>query len=209
MTDGREVLEQACAVIGRAQAGGVRPQVQSFFDPSTASVTHILFDEATRTAMIVDPVLDFDAASARTSSRSADAVVQFIVQQQLGVAWVLDTHVHADHLSAASMLRTRLGAPIAIGRHVQGVERTFADLFDLSGDDHLLATTASLLRQRRGLRIAVVEPSALHHYQPGWTMVGAGIFTRGQTQRASRARLPVRPWASASTGSTCSASLRW
>lgn len=135
----------AMAVVDRALADpSKRPTVASFFDPATASVTHVLSDPGSRAAMIVDPVLDFDGASGRTTTRSIEIVLEYVREHELDVEWILDTHVHADHISAAVVLRERLGARIGIGRHVLDVHDHFADLFDLEGErdvafDRLLA----------------------------------------------------------------------
>ena len=128
-----DALENARSIIENALSGGLRPMVRSFFDSATSSITHVLWDPATRVAMIVDPVLDFDAAAGRTSDRSADAVVDYVESEELKVAWILETHVHADHLTAASALRSRLGAQIGIGRQVEDVEQAFAGMFNLNG----------------------------------------------------------------------------
>lgn len=106
-------------------------RVQSFFDEATSTFTHVVFDEAGGRAAIVDPVLDFDPSSGRTSHASADAVVAFVKSQRLTVDWVLETHAHADHLSAAPYIQAQVGGRIAIGRAVERVQKVFKALFNL------------------------------------------------------------------------------
>lgn len=106
------------------------PAVQAFFDPATSTVTYLLHDPATRAAAIIDPVLDFDAASGRTATHSADAILAAAADQELTVQWLLETHAHADHLSAAHHLREKTGADVVIGQHITTVQSFFAALFE-------------------------------------------------------------------------------
>ena len=110
------------------------PEIQAFFDEATYTVTYVVTDPATGRAAVVDPVLDFDAASGRTSTRSADAVIDAVRQAGATVDWILETHVHADHLSAAPYLQGVLGGKKAIGRNVTEVQATFQKIYNL---DHL------------------------------------------------------------------------
>jgi glyoxylase-like metal-dependent hydrolase (beta-lactamase superfamily II) len=111
-----------------------RPQVESFFHADTGTFTHVVHEGAGGAAVIVDPVLDYEPAAARTATRAADAVLAFVRAQSLQVHWILETHAHADHLSAAGYLHDALGAPVAIGRGIVAIQRRFAALFGL-GDD--------------------------------------------------------------------------
>ncbi len=113
--------------------------VESFFDPATFTVTHLLVDPGTGRAAIIDPVLDYDPKSGRTSTKSAEIVLARVRERGLQVDWLLETHAHADHLSAAPWLKEQLGgnALIAIGDGIGGVQRRFADILhaeDISGD---------------------------------------------------------------------------
>ncbi|TAN01026.1 MAG: MBL fold metallo-hydrolase [Rhodanobacteraceae bacterium] len=108
------------------------PEVESFFHRDTGTWTHVVHDG--EAAAIIDPVLDYDAASARTSTASADAALAFVRQRALRVAWILETHAHADHLSAAGHLHDALGAPVAIGRGIVAVQAHFKDVFGLDDD---------------------------------------------------------------------------
>ena len=115
------------------------PLVRSFYHVPTNTWTHVVADPATRAAAIVDPVLDFDPASGRVGSESAQAVLACAREQRLRVAWILETHAHADHLSAADWLKRALataGTParVAIGAGIRSVQRHFRDVFAL-GDD--------------------------------------------------------------------------
>ncbi len=108
----------------------MRPEVQAFFDPATHTVTYLVSDPATGRAALVDPVLDFDPKAARTSTGSIDAVLGAVAARGLDLVYVLETHAHADHLSAADVVRTRTGVPVVIGAHITGVQKAFAALFE-------------------------------------------------------------------------------
>ena len=113
------------------------PVTHAQFDEATNTISYVVWDPATRQAAIIDPVLDYDHRSGRASHRSADALLAFVAEQGLTVAWILETHAHADHLSAAPWLKEKTGAPIGIGEHIRDVQRTFAPVFgldDVSGD---------------------------------------------------------------------------
>ncbi len=113
--------------------------VTAFFDEATFTVTYVAADPGTGKAAIIDPVLDFDPASGRTSTASADKVVDFVRNNGLTVDWILETHVHADHLTAAPYLKEQLGGRIAIGRNVSAAQQTFKSVFNIEG----LATDGS------------------------------------------------------------------
>lgn len=111
-----------------------RLQVESFFDAATSTYTHLVLDRETRQCAVVDPVLDFDPKSGRTSHHHADALIARVRELGATVQWLLETHVHADHLSAAPYLQQALGGQIAIGRQVTTVQQTFAQLFHAGPD---------------------------------------------------------------------------
>ena len=113
-----------------------RPRVETFFDKDTGTFSHVVYDRAGGTAAIIDPVLDYEMASARTCTVSADALLAFVHANRLHVEWVLETHAHADHLSAGGYLRDRLGAKLAIGRGIVEVQARFKALFGL-GDEFI------------------------------------------------------------------------
>ncbi len=111
-----------------------RPDVEAFFDPATSTITYVVSDSATRRAAIIDSVLDYDPKAGRTSTRSADAVIAHVNGNGLLVEWHLETHVHADHLSAAPYLKEKLGGQIAIGDGISIVQNTFKTLFNTEAD---------------------------------------------------------------------------
>jgi glyoxylase-like metal-dependent hydrolase (beta-lactamase superfamily II) len=106
------------------------PAVTPFFDPATNTVTYLVHDPATREAAIIDPVLDFTPNNAGITTTSADAVLAAAEAQGLTLRWLLETHAHADHLSAAHYLREKTGAPIVIGASITAVQAIFAPLFE-------------------------------------------------------------------------------
>ena len=108
----------------------MQPVIEAFFDPATYTYSYVVSDPATGRCAIVDPVLDYDPASGRTSHASADALIAYVREQQLEVEWLLETHVHADHLSAAAYIRSVLGGKLAIGAQISQVQRTFGPLFN-------------------------------------------------------------------------------
>ncbi len=124
-------LATATAQVAAALADpAVRPVVHSFFDTATFTATHVVHDPATRRAAIIDSVMDFDPASGRTSTASAEAVAAYVEGLGLSVDWLLETHAHADHLSAAPWLQKRLGGRIGIGREIVRVQAVFGSLFN-------------------------------------------------------------------------------
>jgi glyoxylase-like metal-dependent hydrolase (beta-lactamase superfamily II) len=125
------ILAAAAAQVERARASAaLRPEIASFFDPATFTVTYVVRDPATREAAIIDSVLDFDPNSGRTATPSADAVIEYVTSHDLKVIWLLETHAHADHFSAAPYLQERLGGTIAIGEHITAVQAVFGKLFN-------------------------------------------------------------------------------
>jgi glyoxylase-like metal-dependent hydrolase (beta-lactamase superfamily II) len=107
-----------------------KPVVHSFFDEATFTATHVVHDPVTMEAAIIDPVLDFDPAAGRSSSGSAQAVADYVEALGLNLVLLMETHAHADHLSAAPYLKERLGGKIVIGRDIIKVQSTFADIFN-------------------------------------------------------------------------------
>jgi glyoxylase-like metal-dependent hydrolase (beta-lactamase superfamily II) len=105
--------------------------VTPFFDPTTATWSYLVVDPRSRQAAIIDPVLDFDAAAGRTGRAGADRLLQAVQERSLDVAWILETHAHADHLTAAHYLKKQLGAAVVIGAGICKVQETFARVFHL------------------------------------------------------------------------------
>jgi glyoxylase-like metal-dependent hydrolase (beta-lactamase superfamily II) len=108
-----------------------QPSVQAFFDPRTFTLTFVAWDEQTRDAVVIDPVLDYDRTASRTWTESADKLVEFARQRELRVHYVLETHAHADHLSSSQLLRRAFDAKLAIGERIREVQQTFRGVFDL------------------------------------------------------------------------------
>lgn len=125
----------------------MNPEVKAFFDQATSTISYVVSDPDTRRSAIIDSVLDYDPKSGRTDTRSADEVTDFVREHELDVEWILETHAHADHLSAAPYLKETLGGRTGIGEHIAVVQATFKEVFnaepsfatDGSQFDHLFA----------------------------------------------------------------------
>lgn len=146
----------------------MNPEVIAQFDEETNTVTYIVIDPESRRAAIVDPVLDFDPKAGATSTASADKLIRTVEHHGLAIDWILETHVHADHLTAAPYLQDKLGGKIGIGEHIGDVQRRFAELFDV---DAAALAAARPFDQQFGdgetFRIGGLEARAIH--TPGHT----------------------------------------
>jgi len=156
------------------------PHIQAFFDEATYSISYLVSDPATRRAAVIDPVLDYDHASGRASTQSADRMLQAAGDAGLSIEWVLETHAHADHLSAAPHIKQHTGAQVAIGEHIRDVQAIFRSVFnldDVSGDG---SEFDRLLRDGETLSIGGLAVQVLH--TPGHTpacasyRVGDAVF---------------------------------
>ena len=146
----------------------MQPTIESFFDPVTNTVSHIIFDHVGGHAAVVDPVLDFDVKSGRTSTLAADKILHFIHEHQLTLAWILETHAHADHLSSAKYVQKNLGGKIAIGAHIGSVQGTFKKLFNLEEDFAVDGSQFDvLLDENQVFQIGQLQARAL--FVPGHT----------------------------------------
>lgn len=105
--------------------------IQSFFDDNTQTVTYVVTDNATCSAAIIDPVLDFDSTSGKLSSESADNVIAFLDENNLRLEWILETHAHADHITAANYIKGKRGGKVGVGEHIKKVQMTFKKTFNL------------------------------------------------------------------------------
>ncbi|SEI03617.1 Glyoxylase, beta-lactamase superfamily II [Rheinheimera pacifica] len=112
--------------------------IEMFFDKDSSTFSYVVTDNSTKVAAIIDPVLNYDAAAGMISTTDADNILAYIAAKDLTVAWILETHAHADHLSAAHYLHIKTGAPVAIGEGIRKVQQTFKLVFNLN-DDELLA----------------------------------------------------------------------
>ncbi|MDO9259640.1 MAG: MBL fold metallo-hydrolase [Polaromonas sp.] len=163
------------------------PIVTSFFDPDTWTVSHVVHEKEGGACAIVDAVLDYDARSGRTRTTSADKLAAFIQENKLQVAWILETHAHADHLSAAHYLRGKLGGKIAIGAAITQVQTTFKRIFNLEPGfqtdgrqfDRLLQdgeTLAIGALQARALSVPGHTPACMAYLVGDAVFVGDTLF---------------------------------
>ncbi|MBD3746570.1 MAG: MBL fold metallo-hydrolase [Sphingopyxis terrae] len=174
--------DSAAALVDKARATGRIPVVKSFFDEPTFTATHVVHDPATRKAAIIDSVLDFDQPSGRTGHASADAIVDYVRREGLTVEWQIETHAHADHLSAAPYLQEKLGGQIVIGRHIETVQTVFGAIFN---EDERFARDGSqfdrLMADGERFMLGEIEGMVLH--TPGHTpacmvwIIGDALFT--------------------------------
>ena len=111
----------------------MNPIVKSFFDTATATFTYVVYEKEGSSCAVIDSVLHFDQRSGRTNSSSVEPVVAFIESMKLRVEWILETHAHADHLSAAQLIKKQLGGKVAMSQHIQKVQTTFKGIFNLEG----------------------------------------------------------------------------
>jgi len=111
-----------------------RPEVEAFFDEATYTISYVTWDPATGAAAVIDSVLDFDVAAGRTATAAADAMIAFVTAKGLSCEWVLETHVHADHLSAAPYVQEKLGGKLGIGANITVVQDTFGKIFNAGSE---------------------------------------------------------------------------
>jgi glyoxylase-like metal-dependent hydrolase (beta-lactamase superfamily II) len=156
-----------------------RSQTEAFHDPDTGTVSYVLWDPATRHAALIDPVLDFDFRAGRTATASADRMLACVAEHGLAVDWILETHAHADHLSAARYLQQQAGGRIAIGERIRDVQATFKKIYNLERNflpdgsqfDHLFADGERFM-------IGTLEATAL--WVPGHTPADMAYLVDGQ-----------------------------
>ena len=145
-----------------------RPTIAGFFDEKTFTVSYVVHDPVTNEAAIIDSVLDYDSAAGRTAFRSADLIIEYVTAKSLKVTWLIETHAHADHISAAPYLQEKLGGKLAIGKDIIKVQEVFGKVFNAGTDfqrdgsqfDHLF-------EDGERFRIGTLEAVALH--VPGHT----------------------------------------
>ena len=162
-------LSRAAEIIEQASGDkSARPSIAGFFDEATNTVTYVVHDPASGEGAIIDSVLDFEAASGRTSNGPADLVIEYVRRHELKIAWILETHAHADHISAAPYLQERLGGKLGIGREIIRVQEVFGKLFNAGTDferdgsqfDHLFEDSETIA-------LGAIEGIVLH--VPGHT----------------------------------------
>lgn len=125
------------------------PQVHGIFDPATWTVTYVVHAGPGTAAAIIDSVLDYDPKSGRTKTESADKVIEYVRANALQVEWILETHAHADHLSAAPYLRHTLGGNIGIGDQITNVQKIFKGIFNLSPSSRRMAHSSMCCSKTR------------------------------------------------------------
>jgi glyoxylase-like metal-dependent hydrolase (beta-lactamase superfamily II) len=145
----------------------MHPSVQAFFDHATNTVSYIVYDPATKKAAIIDPVLDFTPRNGRIATTSADALLTAAAGQGLDIIYVLETHAHADHLSAAHHLREVTGAPVVIGAQITQVQTIFGALFEADDVTHDGAAFDRLVQDGDSLPLGNLSINVLH--TPGHT----------------------------------------
>lgn len=165
----------------------MQPIVQSFFDHATSTVTHVVSAGPGSACAIIDSVLDFDPKSGRTSTRSADLVAAYVRAQGMRVAWLLETHAHADHLSAAPYLAGQFDARIAIGASIRAVQHAFANIYNLhppapqdgSQFDHLFAPDEVFMighLEARAIHVPGHTPADMAYHVGDALFVGDSLF---------------------------------
>jgi glyoxylase-like metal-dependent hydrolase (beta-lactamase superfamily II) len=176
-------LAAATALIAQTQSPcGVKPVVKTFFDETTNTASHLVHDPVSLRGAIIDPVLDFDAAAGRTRTDAADAIIMHVRAAGLTIDWLLETHAHADHLSAAPYLQRQLGGQLAIGREIIAVQNVFGKIFNAGTE---FARDGSefdwLFAEGNSFALGGIQAIALH--VPGHTpadmayVIGDAVFT--------------------------------
>lgn len=159
----------------------MKPLVKGFFDPSTWTVTYVVYEKPGSACAIIDSVLDYDPKSGRTKTGSADRVIDFVKSENLTVQWILETHAHADHISAAPYLRKHVGGQIAIGANITAVQGVFKKIFNLEPEFQLDGSQFDYLIQE-GIPFPIGNLTAEAMYVPGHTpacmayKVGDAVF---------------------------------
>jgi glyoxylase-like metal-dependent hydrolase (beta-lactamase superfamily II) len=176
-------LERAATQVEAVIRGEARgPQVKGFFDEPTFTASYVVHDPATRIAAIIDSVLDFDQPSGRTSFASADATIAYVEAEGLEVEWLLETHAHADHLSAAPYLQEKLGGKLVIGAGIVTVQKVFGKIFN-EGTRFMRDGSQFDLLLEDGDRLTIGEIPLIALHVPGHTpadmayVIGDAVFT--------------------------------
>lgn len=142
--------------------------IEHFFDKDTATFTYIVSDEATNQCAIIDSVLDYDMNAGRTSTASAEKVIEYVKKNKLDVEWILETHAHADHLTASHYLKEKLGGKIGIGEHIKEVLEYWVPLFNTAHDTQLDGSQFDhLFKDGEHFRIGMIDVRVMH--TPGHT----------------------------------------
>ena len=158
-----------------------KPDVKGFFDEATNTISYVVWDRTTKQAAIIDSLLDFDQASGRTATHSADRMIAFVKDTGLTVEWIIDTHVHADHLTAAPYIKSQLGGRTGIGEHISTVQKVFGEIFNAGQEFHTDGSQFDhLFTDGEPYKIGTIEARAIH--TPGHTpacmshLIGGAVF---------------------------------
>jgi len=158
-----------------------KPEVTAFFDEATNTISYVVVDPLTNKCAVVDSLLDYDAASGRTSTESADKMIAFIRDRGVDVEWIIDTHVHADHLTAAPYIRKELGGKTGIGEHIATVQKVFGKIFNEGQSFHTDGSQFDhLFKDGEAYAVGSIEAHAIH--TPGHTpacmshVIGDAVF---------------------------------
>ncbi|MBK76116.1 MAG: MBL fold metallo-hydrolase [Henriciella sp.] len=158
-----------------------KPDVKGFFDEATNTISYVVWDRTTKQAAIIDSLLDFDQASGRTATHSADRMIAFVKDTGLTVEWIIDTHVHADHLTAAPYIKSQLGGRTGIGEHISTVQKVFGEIFNAGQEFHTDGSQFDhLFTDGETYKIGTIEARAIH--TPGHTpacmshLIGGAVF---------------------------------
>lgn len=158
-----------------------KPEITGFFDDATNTISYVVADPETKHCAIVDSLLDYDQASGRTTTTSADRLINFVRQNGLTCEWIIDTHVHADHLTAAPYIREQLGGKTAIGDKISAVQRVFGEIFNEGQSFHTDGSQFDhLFKPGESYRVGNIEARALA--TPGHTpacmthLIGDAMF---------------------------------
>lgn len=157
------------------------PVVTGFFDEPTNTISYVVVDPVARVCAVIDTLLDYDAASGRTNTQSADEIIAFIKARGLTLEWIIDTHVHADHLTAAPYVKEKLGGKTAIGEHISRVQRVFGEIFNENQSFHTDGRQFDhLFADGETYHVGTIEARAIH--TPGHTpacmshLIGDAVF---------------------------------
>ncbi|MCZ4298171.1 MBL fold metallo-hydrolase [Henriciella marina] len=158
-----------------------KPEVKAFFDEATNTISYVVWDSTTNQAAIVDSLLDFDQASGRTMTKSADLMIAFVKEAGLKVDWIIDTHVHADHLTAAPYIKSQLGGRTGIGEHIATVQKVFGEIFNEGQEFHTDGSQFDhLFKDGETYKVGNIDARAIH--TPGHTpacmshLIGDALF---------------------------------
>ncbi len=158
-----------------------RPAVTGFFDEATNTISYVVADPATKNCAVIDSLLDYDCAAGRTHTGSADRLIDFVKQQGLSVEWIIDTHVHADHLTAAPYIKAQLGGTTGIGENIAEVQKVFGKIFNEGESFHTDGSQFDhLFKDGENYKVGEIEARAI--YTPGHTpacmshLIGDAVF---------------------------------